>query len=130
MRDPYNNRTCDFEVIRIIGAFNTGKDFEKVRKMLSVIKYLRQQAAVEAGISSPFAGDILYKRSSNSSERMWFSMLENYKDVLTVKEVLEVLPIGKNSLYRLLKEEKIKSFRPINKILVLKKDLIEYLTTA
>lgn len=57
-------------------------------------------------------------------------MLENYKDVLTVKEVLEVLPIGKNSLYRLLKEEKIKSFRPINKILVLKKDLIEYLTTA
>ena len=57
-------------------------------------------------------------------------MLENYKDVLTVKEVLEVLPVGKNSLYRLLKEEKIKSFRPINKILVLKKDLIEYLTTA
>ena len=57
-------------------------------------------------------------------------MLENYKDVLTVKEVLEVLPIGKNSLYRLLKEEKIKSFRPINKILVLKEDLIEYLTTA
>jgi len=57
-------------------------------------------------------------------------MLENYKDVLTVKEVLEVLPVGKNSLYRLLKEEKIKSFRPINKILILKKDLIEYLTTA
>lgn len=98
--------------------------------MLSMLKYLRQQAAVEAGISSPFAGDILYKRSSNSSERMWFSMLENYKDVLTVKEVLEVLPVGKNSLYRLLKEEKIKSFRPINKILILKKDLIEYLTTA
>ena len=130
MRDPYNNRTCDFEVIRIINAFNIEDDFEKVRKMLSMLKYLRQQAAVEAGISSPFAEDILYKRSSNSSERMWFSMLENYKDVLTVKEVLEVLPIGKNSLYRLLKEEKIKSFRPINKILVLKKDLIEYLTTA
>ena len=37
-------------------------------------------------------------------------MLENYKDVLTVKEVLEVLevlPVGKNSLYRLLKEEKM-----------------------
>ena len=57
-------------------------------------------------------------------------MLENCKDVLTVKEVLEVFPIGKNSLYKLIKAEKIKSFRPINKILVLKKDLIEYLTTA
>ena len=57
-------------------------------------------------------------------------MLENYKDVLTTREVLEILPVGKNSLYKLLREEKIKSFRPINKILILKKDLIEYLTTA
>ncbi len=60
--NPYNNRCWSFEVIRIIDAFNTGKDFEKVRKMLSVLKFLRQQAAVEAGISSPFAEDILYKR--------------------------------------------------------------------
>ena len=34
-----------------------------------------------------------------------------YDDVLTVEELMDYLAIGKNTAYKLLKEEKIKSFR-------------------
>ena len=38
-------------------------------------------------------------------------MLENYGDVLTTDEVCEILRIGYNSLYELLRNEKLKGYR-------------------
>ena len=60
--------------MRIIGVLNIEKDFEKVRKMLSMLKYLRQQAAVEVGISSLFAEDILYKRGKDKISRKYLDI--------------------------------------------------------
>ena len=38
-------------------------------------------------------------------------MLKNYKDILSVEDLCEILSIGKNTAYRLLKAEEIKSVR-------------------
>lgn len=38
-------------------------------------------------------------------------MLEQYPDILTVKEVREILFIGKNKAYRLLESGEIKGFK-------------------
>lgn len=54
-------------------------------------------------------------------------MFENYNDVLTVSEACKALRIGKNSLYRLLKDESIKSIKIGTKYLIPKIYLIEYL---
>ena len=54
-------------------------------------------------------------------------MLEEYKDVLTVKEVYEILPIGWNSLYNLIHTDKIKHIKVGRKTLIPKIFLIEFL---
>ena len=54
-------------------------------------------------------------------------MLEEYKDVLTVKDVYEILPIGKNSLYKLLNSDKIRHIKVGRKNLIPKRFLIEFL---
>ncbi len=55
-------------------------------------------------------------------------MLNEFEDVLTVDELCEVLRIGKNAAYRLLKEGKVKGFR-IGRIWKISKlSLINYLT--
>ena len=56
--------------------------------------------------------------------------LNNFKDVLTVKDVMSILTIGKNSTYKLLNEHKIKNIRIGNKIIIPKKCLEEYLQSA
>jgi len=38
-------------------------------------------------------------------------MLEKYKDVLTVKDVCEILMIGRNTVYELLGNGSLKGFR-------------------
>lgn len=54
-------------------------------------------------------------------------MMEDYPDVLTPHEVMEILGIGKNLLYQLMQEGTIPAFRLGKKMWrVLKKDLIEY----
>jgi excisionase family DNA binding protein len=45
-------------------------------------------------------------------------MLENYRDVLTVREVAEALRIGKNAAYILVREKKIYSLRVGRKYLI------------
>ena len=56
-------------------------------------------------------------------------MLKNYKDVLSVEDLCEILSIGKNTAYRLLKSGEIKSVR-IGKVYKIPKDSIrEYLKT-
>ena len=56
-------------------------------------------------------------------------MLKNYKDILTVKDLCEILDIGKNTAYRLLKSGEIRSVK-IGKVYKIPKDfLIKYLTS-
>lgn len=57
-------------------------------------------------------------------------MLDNYNDVLTTKELKEVLRIGFNKVYELLKNGDIKSLRVGNKIIIPKTAVLEYLQTA
>ena len=52
-------------------------------------------------------------------------MLENYKDVLSVDEVRDILRIGKNKTYELLKDGTIPSRRYGKKYFITKKDLIK-----
>lgn len=55
------------------------------------------------------------------------AMLEDYPDVLTPHEVMEILGIGRNLLYQLMQEGTIPAFRLGKKMWrVLKKDLIGY----
>jgi len=55
------------------------------------------------------------------------TMLNKYNDVLTVEELCEVLRIGKNTAYRLLKSNEIKSVK-IGKIYKIpKKSVRKYL---
>ena len=57
-------------------------------------------------------------------------MLENYPDVLTVEELIEILRVGKNTTYRLLNEGKIKNLKVSNKFIIPKKCVIEFLESA
>ncbi len=57
-------------------------------------------------------------------------MLENYKDVLSVQDLYNILPIGKNSIYKLLNSNAIKNIRVGNKIIILKQNLIDFLQTT
>lgn len=54
-------------------------------------------------------------------------MLENYPDILTAKQLYEILPVGKNKIYSLLTNGKIKSIHEGNKYLIPKQCVIEYL---
>jgi excisionase family DNA binding protein len=54
-------------------------------------------------------------------------MLENYKDVLEVREVSEVLRLGKNKTYKLIRSGQIPSIKLGAKILVPKKKLLAML---
>lgn len=54
-------------------------------------------------------------------------MLNKYKDILSVKDLCEILDIGKNTAYRLLKNGDIKSIRIGNKYKIPKRYLLEYL---
>lgn len=57
-------------------------------------------------------------------------MLKDYPDVLTPRQVAEVLGICENSVYRLIKNKTIGSKHVGRKILVPKVCLIDYLTSA
>ena len=54
-------------------------------------------------------------------------MLENYPDVLTSKELKEILFIGKNKLYELLSSNELKSVRVGRDWRILKSELIAFL---
>lgn len=57
-------------------------------------------------------------------------MLNNYSDVMTVKEVADALGIGKNSAYRLIHERSLGCKHIGRKIIVPKTCLIDYLQSA
>lgn len=57
-------------------------------------------------------------------------MLEEYPDILTPQEAMEILGIGKNLFYKLLKDKNIPAKRVGGKMWrIAKKDLISYIST-
>lgn len=56
-------------------------------------------------------------------------MLENYKDVLTVKELCELLPLGRSKVYELLKNGTIKSIRVGTRIIIPKQNVLKFLSS-
>lgn len=54
-------------------------------------------------------------------------MFEEYDDVLTIDETCTALHIGKNSLYKLLKNNTIKSIKVGKKYIIPKKYLIDFI---
>lgn len=59
--------------------------------------------------------------------RNYYSMFKNEPDVLTVPDVIRLLRIGKNSVYKLLKDGRIGSIKQGRKIIVPKVCLVEFL---
>ena len=57
-------------------------------------------------------------------------MLSEYPDVLTVKQLQELLPLGRNSIYNLIRSGAIRHLRAEGKILIPKACLVEYLESA
>lgn len=57
-------------------------------------------------------------------------MLDEYKDVINVNELCEILRIGRNSAYRLLQSGEIRSRRLGAKYLIPKIVIIDYLKSA
>lgn len=53
--------------------------------------------------------------------------LDSYPDVLTPDEARVILGIGKNTIYKLLKEERIKSIRIGTKHIIPKKELESFI---
>ena len=53
-------------------------------------------------------------------------MFANYPDIMTVYQVQEALGVGKNTVYRLLKDGEIKSLKIGNKYKVPKNCLVAY----
>jgi len=49
------------------------------------------------------------------------------EDILTVEEMQDMLAIGKNTAYKLLRDGTIKSFRLGNSYKVLRKSVLEYI---
>ena len=60
--------------------------------------------------------------------RNHFTMFKNEPDVLTVPDVIRLLRMGQNTVYKLLKDGAIGSIRQGKKIIVPKVCLVEYLT--
>ncbi len=54
-------------------------------------------------------------------------MFHDYGDILTVEEIMEALQIGRNTAYRLLSTEQIKSIKVGRKYRIPREFLIEYI---
>lgn len=64
--------------------------------------------------------------NSNSYE----SIFSEYNDVVTVDDIMQMLKIGKNTVYDLLRNKKIKSIQLGKKYIIPKRSIIEFLNTA
>lgn len=57
-------------------------------------------------------------------------MLDEYPDIMTIREAREALGISKSTIYELIRENRIPAFRLGRKLLRIRKDcLLEYLKT-
>ncbi|WP_405358268.1 helix-turn-helix domain-containing protein [Ruminococcus sp.] len=55
------------------------------------------------------------------------TMFDSYPDVVSVEEIQQMLRIGKNAVYQLLKEGEIKSIKVGKRYVVPKKYIIDFL---
>lgn len=62
-----------------------------------------------------------------STTNMYNKMFKKYPDTFSIKELREILGIGKNLAYQLIKEGKIKHIRVGRKIVITKISVIDYL---
>ena len=62
------------------------------------------------------------------NHRKYITIFKNEPDILTVPDIVRLLRLGKNSVYRLIKEGKISSIKQGKKIIVPKTCLIDFLT--
>ena len=60
--------------------------------------------------------------------RNYYTMFKNEPDVLTVPDVVRLLRMGKNTIYKLINEGAINSIKRGKKIIIPKVCLVEYLT--
>ena len=70
------------------------------------------------------------KEKTCMNMRNYFTMFKNEPDVLTVPDVIRLLRMGKNTVYKLLKEGAIGSIKQGKKIIVPKVCLVVFLTDA
>lgn len=64
---------------------------------------------------------------NNNQMKGDLTMLNEYGDVLTVEDVMEILGIGKNTTYELLRTGEIKCFRIKGKWKIPKQSIIGYI---
>lgn len=57
-------------------------------------------------------------------------LFENFPDVVSVDEVKEMLKIGKNTVYDLLKNKQIKAIQLGKKYIIPKKSIIDFLNSV
>lgn len=57
------------------------------------------------------------------------NVLLEYTDILTIKDIMEILQIGKSTAYDLLRRREIESFRIGTKYKICKQALIDYLNS-
>lgn len=69
----------------------------------------------------------LYRKAGGFMSRR---KLDNYPDVLTVDDIIEILMIGRNKTYQLIKEGRIKTIRIGRKHRIAKKILIDYIESS
>lgn len=55
-------------------------------------------------------------------------MLEKFKDVLTVRDLFEILPLGRSKIYELLRNGQIRHLRVGTKIIIPKQNVIDFLS--
>lgn len=56
--------------------------------------------------------------------------LRGYPEVLSVAQVCQILQIGRQGVYRLLRDSDIKHIRVGNKYIIPKKSVVDFLSTA
>ena len=61
------------------------------------------------------------------TDNMQETPLERYPDVVTIRDIQDILHIGRNAVYDLLRENRIKSIRLGKKYIVPKRSVIRFL---
>ena len=56
-------------------------------------------------------------------------MLENYGDVLTIKDIMKILGVGRNTAYGMLQDKTLKYRKYGKRYFIPKQSIIDFLTT-
>lgn len=70
---------------------------------------------------------VLYDKQKNKGGNIMENMIKGYGTILEPKQIKEILGIGRNTVYKLLKENKIKNFKIGTNYKIPKKAIEEYI---